>query len=339
MRSYTFHVSGMHCNSCVVLIEDALAAVPEISKVTASLKRLSVDVVGDFGDKSPDHIADDLTALVREHGYALTVERSAHEAKWHELTYALPAAAGFILLFIALQKMGIVNMVGAGEVGYGTAFVVGLIASVSTCMAVVGGIVLSMSANFAKEGDAVRPQLYFHIGRFLSFFVLGGLVGALGASMQLGGTGTLVLGIVVALVLVILGLNLLDVFPKAKFLQLTLPRALGSHVKALHNVHHTFTPLLVGIATFFLPCGFTQAMQVYTLGVGNFWEGALLMSAFAAGTFPVLALLSFSSLGAHTKLQTGTFYKTAGIIVIFFGIMNLLNALMAAGIIPPLYTL
>jgi hypothetical protein len=29
-------------------------------------------------------------------------------------------------------------------------------------MAVVGGLLLSMSATFAKEGDKVKPQLMFH---------------------------------------------------------------------------------------------------------------------------------------------------------------------------------
>ena len=118
-----------------------------------------------------------------------------------------------------------------------------------------------------------------------------------------------------------------------------MPKWVGSRMHAVKNLNHTITPLLVGIATFFLPCGFTQSMQIYALGVGSFMKGALLMSAFAAGTFPVLALLSFSSIGIHSKLQTGIFYKTAGIIVVFFGVMNALNALMAAGIIPPLYTL
>ena len=58
------------------------------------------------------------------------------------------------------------------KVTYGTAFVIGLIASVSSCMAVVGGLVLSISATFAKDGDRIRPQLLFHIGRLISFLFL-----------------------------------------------------------------------------------------------------------------------------------------------------------------------
>lgn len=59
--------------------------------------------------------------------------------------------------------------------------------------------------------------------------------------------------------------------------------------------HKTFTPLIVGFATFFLPCGFTQSMQVAALSSGSFASGLAIMLAFALGTLPMLALLSFGS--------------------------------------------
>ena len=116
-----------------------------------------------------------------------------------------------------------------------------------------------------------------------------------------------------------------------------MPVRLGMRAHGLKKANHTLTPLLVGIATFFLPCGFTQSMQIYTLSTGSFWKGGLTMLAFALGTLPVLALLSFSSLGIHKKAQSGVFFKTAGLIVIFFGIFNLINTLVAAGIINPIF--
>jgi len=312
--------------------------VPEVSKAKSSLVNHSVQVTGEFGDKEPEHIARDLSEVLKPHGYALSLEKQNHLAKWSDFKLAFPIAIGFIALFIMLQKIGIVNLVTASRVSYGTAFVIGLIASVSTCMAVVGGLVLSMSANFAKEGDKVRPQLLFHIGRLASFFVLGGLIGMLGAVVQFGPAGTFFLNITIALVLLILGINLLDIFPFAKKFQPTIPGFIGKQVHGLKNINHTLTPLLVGVATFFLPCGFTQSMQLYTLTTGNFVTGALIMGAFAIGTLPVLALLSFSSLGIHKKAQSGVFFKTAGLVVIFFGIFNAMNALAAVGIISPLFS-
>jgi len=338
MKTYTFHVNGMHCKACVVLTESELSDVPKVSKAKSSLANHSVEVTGDFGDKEPEHIAQDLSEVLKPHGYTLSLEKQRHLAKWADFKLAFPIALGFIMLFIILQKLGIVNLVTTSEVGYGTAFVIGLIASVSTCMAVVGGLVLSMSANFAKEGDKVRPQVLFHVGRLVSFFILGGAIGTLGSAFQLDSISTFVFSFVLAIVLLILGINLLDVFPWAKKFQPTIPSFIGKRVHNLKNMNHTLTPLLVGIVTFFLPCGFTQSMQIYTLTTGNFWAGALIMGAFALGTFPVLALLSFSSLGIHKKAQSGVFFKTAGLVVIFFGIFNMINALVSIGIIPPLFS-
>lgn len=338
LQTYTFHVNGMHCNACVILTQSEIGEVKGVHQVKTSLNENRVEVTGEFGEKTQEQVMNALSEVLKPHGYSLSLEKEVKIIKWSEFLYAAPLALAFVGLFIFLQKLGIINLVNTSNVSYGTAFLIGLIASVSTCMAVVGGIVLSLSASFAKEGDKVRPQTMFHIGRLVSFFVLGGVIGLLGSVFQLGATGMLVLGLMVALVLLILGINLLDIFPWAKRLQLTMPRALGTRAQGLKNANHVFTPFLVGIATFFLPCGFTQSMQVYTLTTGSFIKGGFTMLSFALGTLPVLALLSFSSLGIQKKAQSGIFFKTAGLIVIFFALFNAINTLAGAGMIDPVFS-
>ena len=344
MKTYTFHVVGMHCKSCVVLTEGELKDHVLVEHVVADLKTCCVEVRGDFGGKTDQEVADELSPLLKPHGYSLALEKQKHDAKWHDFTIAIPIAAAFVGLFVLLQKLGIVNLISAGSVGYGTAFVVGLVASVSTCMAVVGGLVLSMSANFAHTSPdglraaSTRPMIFFHVARLIGFFVLGGVIGALGSAFQLGATGTLVLGLIVALMLLILGLNLLDIFPFMKKLQPSLPAFLGKHIQGLKEVNHTLTPVLLCVATFFLPCGFTQSMQFYTLTTGSFWTGGLTMLVFALGTLPVLAVLSFGASGIHDKARSSIFFKSAGLVVIFFGLFNLINAFVAAGYIKPIFS-
>ncbi len=337
IKKYTFHVKGMHCKACSALIESDLKEVAEITEVKASLSNHKVELTGDFGDLTPEQVAESLTGVLKKDGYTLSLEKQKHLVKWSDFKIAIPIAILFIALFVLLQKLGIVNLINASEVSYGTAFIIGLIASVSSCMAVVGGLVLSMSANFAKEGDKVRPQVLFHLGRIIFFFILCGVFGLLGSSFHLGGTGTFVISFIVAIVLFILGLNLLDIFPWAKKLQPTLPAFITNKVHSVKGLNHTLTPVLVGIVTFILPCGFTQSMQIYALSTGSFWTGSLIMLSFALGTLPVLALLSFSSLGIHKKAQSSIFFKTAGLIVIFFGIFNLINSLVILGVINPVF--
>ena len=340
MKTHTFHISGMHCPSCVALTEGELGGVPGVTRVRASLGAHRVEVTGDFGDQPPERLAEGFTEILKPHGFTVSIERQLPRARWADFRLAVPLAAGFIALFIGLQKLGVVNWVTtSSRVGYGTAMLVGVIASLSSCMAIVGGLLLSISANFAKGGDALRPQLLFHLGRLGSFFLLGGVIGAAGSVFQFGDRGMLVVELMVSATMFLLGLNLLDLFPWAKKLQPALPAFLGRRVQGLKAANHTATPLLVGIATFFLPCGFTQSMQLYSISTGSFLTGALVMVSFALGTLPVLALLSFSSFGIQQRARAGVFFKTAGLVVVFFSLFNLQFALVAAGVIRPLFNL
>jgi uncharacterized protein len=339
MEKYTFHVAGMHCNACVLMTESELKDIPYISSAKTHLSTERVEIEGEFESKDPATIAADLTRVLEKHGYTLSVEQQKKAINWKEFSRAVPIALACIIGFLLLQKAGVVNLIGGGEPSYVTVFFVGLVASVSTCMAVVGGLVLSMSATFSKDGDAIKPQVMFHAGRIVSFFLLGGVIGALGSVFRLGDLGSLVLGLALGFVMLILGLNLLDIFGWTKKFQPAMPKRLSTHALGVAKLNHTLTPVLVGIVTFFLPCGFTQSMQLYALSTGSFLTGGLTMLVFALGTFPVLALISFSSLSIDKSKNKGVFFKTAGLIVIVFAVFNILTTLVAAGYITPFFTL
>lgn len=336
-QPYTFHIHGMHCESCVLLTESELSEHPRISSVTTSLTTRSVEIFGDFENLPHKDIAKELSGLLKKHGYVISTEPEKKSVLWNEFFIAIPIALLFGLFFIMLQKLGIVNLVNTNQVTYGTAFVIGIIASLSTCMAVVGGLVLSMSATFALEGDKVRPQVLFHLGRIAAFFILGGVIGVLGSVFQIGALGTFLIGVSVGLVMLILGVNLLDIFHWTKKLQPAMPKFLTKKTSSLTTLNHSLTPVLIGIATFFLPCGFTQSMQIYTLSTGSFLQGGLTMFTFALGTLPVLALLSFSSWSMTGSTYAGVFYKTAGLIVILFGAYNVINSLVGYGLLSPVF--
>ncbi|MFA6584897.1 MAG: sulfite exporter TauE/SafE family protein [Candidatus Paceibacterota bacterium] len=334
--THLFYVNGMHCKACTVLIEDTFTELPHIENAEVSLANSQVTVTGEF-DGSPEEVAQELTELIRTHGYTLSVEKAISSAGWGDFAYALPIALVLIAGFLLLQKAGLTSLITGSSVSYGTAFIIGLIASVSSCLAIVGGLVLSLSASSAREGGTWRTQSLFHVGRLGGFFILGGLVGVIGNSLHLGLTANIVLGGIVALVMLTLGINLLDVFHFTKKLQFTLPTSFSKKVVGGSKRDHYLAPLLVGIGTFFLPCGFTQSMQLYALSTGSFVQGALTMTVFALGTLPVLALLSFGSLNIAQKSWKGIFFKTAGIIVIALALFNLANTLATAGIISPLF--
>ncbi|MBP7811451.1 MAG: sulfite exporter TauE/SafE family protein [Candidatus Moranbacteria bacterium] len=340
LKTYVFSVTGMHCKACILLTEGELQEHPKVVSAKSDLGERLVTVQGDFGLMSQETLVSELNQLLEKHGYRLSIDQTQEKRNFSDFRLALPLAFLLIGLLILLQKNGLVELLDTTqEISYGTAFLIGIVASLSSCLAIVGGLALSVSASFAKGGDVVKPQLLFHAGRLIAFFFLGGMIGAFGSHFILGTTGTFILSVFTGVIMLLLGLNLLDIFSWTKSVQLGMPKRIGEFVYRLKRVNHRLTPFLLGGATFFMPCGFTQSMQIYTLSAGSFLAGALTMTAFALGTLPVLALLSFGPLGVRSSPYMGVFFKTAGLIVVAFALLALYGSLVAVGVLSPMLNL
>ena len=331
MKTHTFHVSGTHCASCKILIEDTLSEQSFIKNVRVNLQRETVEIETE-NDHDALELARILTDKIKPNGYSLSLEKIIQENRSGDVIWkAIPVGLAFLFLFFILQKSGILNLGIGGQTTPITSFVIGLIASVSSCLAIVGGLVLSLSAKISEDNVSdTKTFLLFHTGRLVSFAVLGGVLGLIGNAIGINFTFTAILGILASLVMLLLGLNLVGVFAKNK---ITLHSGVFNFFRRIE--HKTFTPLIIGFGTFFLPCGFTQSMQVVAFSSGSFMSGLLIMFAFALGTVPMLSLLSFGSASfAHSK-HAPLFFKSAGIVVIGFGIFALLAGLAGLGIINP----
>lgn len=342
VKTYAFHVTGTHCASCKILIEDVLGEQSFVKNVRVDLKNETVEIDTD-SDQNAEELARMLTAKIKPNGYALSVEKSSKENKETKIDdviwKALPIGLGLLVLFFMLQKSGLLNLGIGGATTPLASFIIGLIASVSSCLAIVGGLVLSLSAKVSQDDVSDKKNfMLFHAGRLLSFAILGGILGAVGNAIGINFTFTAILGILASLVMLMLGLNLIGVFAKNK---IALPSGIFQKVFSVFRKieHKTFTPLAIGFGTFFLPCGFTQSMQVVALSSGSFVSGLLIMLAFALGTLPMLLLLSFGSASfAHGK-HAPLFFKSAGIVVVGLGIFALLGGLAGLGIIDPLFSI
>jgi uncharacterized protein len=227
---------------------------------------------------------------------------------------------------------------------YSLAFVIGLVASVSSCMAVTGGLLIAVAAKYSETTanltsmQRMKPHIYFNAGRILSYTLLGGAVGALGSQLTLSSEVNGLLTIVASAMMVLLGLQMLRLLPSLTRFLPTMPKAFGHFIHDLAERDVNGGAFAFGAATFFLPCGFTQALQLYVLAQGSFTIGALTMLAFSLGTLPALL-----SLSAISSLATGSvqrhFLKFAGAMVVVLGIANIKYGLVLTGSsmnIPPL---
>ncbi len=335
MKTLTFYVSGTHCNACKILIEDVLNDQIGVENVQVNLKQETVSLETSLDD-SQHKLAEMLTEKIKHNGYSLSVDKKAREKNENGVIWqALPIGLAFLALFFVVQKSGILNFGLGSTVTPVTSFIIGLVASVSSCLAVVGGLVLSLSATVSQDSVSdVKPMILFHAGRLASFAVLGGVLGAIGSAIGISFTVTAILGIVASAVMIVLGLNLVGLFKRNV---IALPAGFFNFFRKVE--HKTIAPFLVGVGTFFLPCGFTQAIQVVALSSGSFLSGMLIMTAFALGTLPMLAFLSFGSASFAQSKHAPLFFKSTGVVVIGLGAFALLAGLAGLGIIDPLFNI
>jgi sulfite exporter TauE/SafE/copper chaperone CopZ len=336
LKKYTLHVEGTHCASCKILIEDIVNEQDFIGKAEVNLKKETVDIETE-SEKSIEEIADILTSKIKPNGYVLSVQKITAEKKEDTVIWqAIPIGLVFLGLFFVLQKSGILNLGLGGQTTPATSFIVGIIASLSSCLAIVGGLVLSLSAKVAQDenGTEKKPFILFHLGRLFSFAILGGVLGFVGQAIGINFTFSAILGLIASAVMIMLGINLLGILKKGTF---TLPSSLFSFFRKVE--HATLAPIIIGVGTFFLPCGFTQSMQIASLSSGSFVSGFLIMFAFALGTLPMLVLLSFGSVSFARSKYAPLFFKSAGVVVVGLGLFSLLAGLAGLGIINPLFNI
>lgn len=335
MKNYKFHVLGTHCASCKILIEDVLGEQESIKKVSVNLQKEIVEIETD-SEKDPETLVKELTEKIKPNGYTLSLEKIKSERGNNDILWkAIPIGLGILVLFFLVQKSGLLNFSVGGKTTSLTSFIIGLIASVSSCLAIVGGLVLSLSAKISEDNiNDKRTFTLFHIGRIVSFAILGGILGLVGQAIGINFTLTAILGIIASLVMILLGLNLIGIFTKNKA---TLHSGIFNFFRKIE--HKTLTPLIIGFATFFLPCGFTQSMQIAAISSGSFLSGLSIMLAFALGTLPMLAILSFGSASFAQGKHAPLFFKSAGIVVLGLGLFAFLAGIAGLGIIRPLFNI
>ena len=214
------------------------------------------------------------------------------------------------------------------DMSYALVFVIGLVASVSTCMAVTGGLLVAVAAKYNEVSgnltstQRLKPHIYFNVGRIVSYTLLGGAIGALGSALTLSPEINGILTIAASAVMILVGLQMLKLFPSLTRFMPTMPKALSHRIHDFAERETEGGAFVLGAATFFLPCGFTQGLQLYVLAKANFATGALTMLAFSLGTLPALLSLSAVSSFATGAFQK-RFLKLAGAAVIVLGVLNI----------------
>jgi len=325
-KEHIYYVKGMHCASCEILIEKRLLELENIK--SAEVSTTKGEVLIEYEDKKPS--LERLNEIFKKEGYLFFEEPIKKETGIHLLAIISSALLVIVLFFLLKNSRfaGLVNVSSSSSLP--TFFFLGLIAGVSSCAALVGGLLLSMAKQwseiYSKSSSTLvklQPYLLFNFGRLLSYAILGGVIGVIGAKIQFSLGFTAFFITFVSFLMIFLGLQMLGVRYFSRF-QITMPKFITRKIADETKFQGKLTPFLMGALTFFLPCGFTLTSQSLALISGSFWQGAAIMFAFALGTVPGLLAIGFSSVKFLEKPHlSDKFLKVAGILVLFFASYNI----------------
>ena len=332
----SFYVKGMHCASCEILIEKKLIELPDVKAVEASNQkgRLIIE------SKGSGPSIDQLNKLFSEAGYTFSHKPfEDSDDKTADRYAGMKVLIGFVVaisLFLILDRLGFAKFVSVNsKSSLPTFLLLGVVAGLSSCAALVGGLVLSMSKQWSElysSGDALskklQPHLLFNAGRLAGYAGFGAVLGTLSGTLRLSPTLSSALVIGISVMMVVLGLQMLGVRRLQRF-QFTAPRFITRYVADEAKFKGRYMPFGMGASTFFLPCGFTITAQSMALLSGSALQGSLIMLFFALGTLPMLIAIGISSAKFLTKQHlAATFLKVAGVIVLFFAFYNINNQMV-----------
>lgn len=351
-----YSVNGMHCASCEVLIEKKLVQQENIEAVEVSTANNNVTI--EYKGTKPS--IEKLNNLFESEGYSFGENEDKESTtnnfeklfqlkngaitintqKLKSALFLIIGTIGIFLIYKLFEKFGLTSAVSVNATSALPAFFLfGIVAGFSSCAALVGGIILSMSKQWYELhstsnsfSEKLQPHLLFNLGRIISFVVLGAVLGAIGSIFTISPLFTSAVAVLVSIMMVSLGLQMLGVKAFQRF-QFRVPKFISRYIADESNFVGKYMPIIMGALTFFLPCGFTITAQGLAMVSGDPIRGALIMLLFALGTSPMLLFIGMSSTKMYEKAHFAeNFIKLIGILVIFFGFSTFNMQLISLGL-------
>lgn len=349
IKKVVLKIDGMVCVNCENLIEEVLLEKDGVIKVKSSYSKGLAEI-----DYDEDKISiNDLIKIINEEGYKafdlnnkiindnMYIEnkksktgKNKGKKKEDDNTFLILVIVLGVLLF--LNKFGLLSIFNAfptasENTSYGMLFVIGLFTSFH-CISMCGGINLSQCLNNNVTSDkgrlsTVKPAFLYNLGRVISYTIFGGIVGGIGSVISFTGWMQGLVQLIAGIFMVIMGLNMLNIFPWLRKLNPRMPKFFAKKIKSKNNN----SPFFVGLLNGLMPCGPLQAMQIYALSTGSVTKGALSMFLFSLGTVPLMfglgALSSYMSKKFSNKIM-----KFGAILVVILGFVMFNNGLALSGI-------
>ncbi len=207
-----------------------------------------------------------------------------------------------------------------------SAFVLGLLGSFH-CIGMCGPIAFMLPVDRTNAFKKVSQITIYHIGRLISYGIIGLIFGLIGRSLYIFGFQQQ-LSITIGVLMIVIVLIPQSLFNKYNFskpiykLISKVKTALGSALKK--KTLDTF--LTIGFLNGFLPCGLVYMALFAAIAGGNALNGSVYMLVFGLGTVPLMTTAiyfgHFLKGSVRQKIQ-----KAIPVFVIIIGILFILRGL------------
>jgi hypothetical protein len=208
------------------------------------------------------------------------------------------------------------------------------------CLGMCGGILgaLAVAGPLTSAGQRFRLNIAYHVGRIVTYTLLGLLAGAVSQAALFSSLKTHLYWLFAVANIMVIIIGLATVFGLHR-LSLAVLDGVGCgfmfrFLGAASRQETIGTFLLAGLVMGLLPCGLIYGVLISSATRGSCWQGGGMMLAFGLGTLP--ALLAYgqvaTSLGA---ISTTVILRLMGVVVALLGVTGLLKALVEMGIMPP----
>lgn len=215
-------------------------------------------------------------------------------------------------------------------------FTTGFTIGFGHCIGMCGPIVVSFSLNLKEK--SLAPHLLYHLGRIITYAILGGVVAAAGSlTMIVANIDMIQKGVMIitGVLIMLMGLAVAGWIPLGKIFrdQSSLGGLISKGYGKLLKLKSTLVYLPLGLLLGLLPCGpvYTALLGAARAGMDagstqhGVFAGMGLMAAFGLGTVPALFLVAKLADLGWLKSRT-IIYKVGAILMIIAGLIFVIKA-------------
>ncbi len=210
-----------------------------------------------------------------------------------------------------------------------SAFLMGLIGS-GHCIAMCGGIASSLQLASNKRQTCLY-SLAYNSGRALSYMLAGALVAGISSQFATQNSAfALFLSFLAGVFMLLVGVYIMRLAATLQWLEKLGKTLIWQHLiklnKYLMPIDSPLKALGYGALWGWLPCGLVYSALTWAMTSGTAINGALVMLAFALGTFPAMITLGVAAQKLNTLFNHPWTRIILGSVIIWYGIYLLIIA-------------